>query len=280
MVRVICMASNPSLQLHGQPHLSQGEGIDRFRYICLRMIYRQFDPHPALRLYIDAYWIAKGEGGSANVERILPDGCIDIILNPGEDCLSEGSTFLLEQNKAYLVGTMTRFKQNLMHEGTHLIGIRFKPAGFSAFYEHPNLYRLTDETVEFDRRIAPQLDTTMKHFTGYLDHFFLKILSAPKRSIAPLIADIQGSRGQISVNALADKYFTTVRQLQRHFNAHLGISPKEFISLVRYQSALEKIRNNTSNKSLAEIAFESGYYDHSHLTNEIKKYTGTPPAEF
>ena len=244
----------------------------------LCMIYQQFDPHPSLRSYIDVYWVAKGESG-VSTERILPDGCIDIILNPGEDCETERSRFLLEHKKAYLIGTMTRFKQNLMHEGTHLIGIRFKPAGFSAFYDHPNLYRIADETVEFDQKVAPELDITLKHFTGYLDHFFLKILSAPKRSIAPLITDIQRSQGQINVNTLADKYFTTVRQLQRHFNTYLGISPKEFINLVRYQSALEKIRNNTSNKSLAEIAFESGYYDHSHLSNEIKKYTGTPPAE-
>jgi AraC-like DNA-binding protein len=244
------------------------------------MIYRQFDPHPVLRPYIDAYWVATGESSGMNIERILPDGCIDIILNPGEDCLSQESTFLLEHKKAYLVWTMTRYKKNLMHAGTWLIGIRFKPAGFSAFYNYPGLYKIADETVEFKIELSPNLDDTLRFSTTYLDHFFLKILSTPKRSIAPLIADIRCCQGQIGINTLADKYFTTVRQLQRHFNKHLGISPKEFISLVRYQSVLEKIRSNPSKKSLALIAYESGYYDHSHLTNEIKKYTGLTPAQF
>jgi len=246
----------------------------------IEMIYQQFDPHPALMPYIDAYWIAKGDSSGPNTERILPDGCIDIILNSGADCLTEENTYLLANRKTYLIGTMTRFKENLMNSGTNLIGIRFKPAGFSAFYDHSSVYKLTDETIEFNQKVAPDLENTVEYFTAYLDHFFLKILSKPKRSLAPLITDIQDRHGQISVNTLADKYFTTVRQLQRHFNEYLGISPKEFINLVRYQSALDKIRNNTTNKSLAEIAFESGYYDHSHLTNEIKKYTGAPPAAF
>jgi AraC-like DNA-binding protein len=244
------------------------------------MIYQQFEPHPALRPYIDAYWTASGDSDAGAIERILPDGCIDIILNPGADCQTQGNTFLLENRKAYLVGTMTRYKENIMHAGTKLIGIRFKPAGFTAFYEHDALYRLTDETVELEKKLSPDLETTVKHFTTYLDHFFQKKLSNPKRSLAPLLAHIQDSQGQLNVKMLAEKYFTTVRQLERHFNKQLGISPKEFINLVRYQSALKKIRENTAKKSLSEIAFESGYYDHSHLTNEIKKYTGTAPALF
>lgn len=244
------------------------------------MNYQQFEPHPALKLYIDAYWVARGETSESNIERILPDGCIDIILNPGEDCLSPDSALLLEHKKVYLVGTMTRYKQNLMHTGTKLIGIRFKPAGFSAFYDYSNLHRLTDETIEFEQKLTPDLNGTVKYAGAYLDFFFLKILNPPKRSIAPLIADIQRCQGRTSVNTLADQYATTLRQLQRYFNKYLGISPKEFINLVRYQSALEKIRNNSSNKGLSEIAFESGYYDHSHLTNEIKKYTGCAPAQF
>ena len=105
-----------------------------------------------------------------------------------------------------MVGTMTRYKVNLMHSGTNLIGIRFKPAGFSAFYDHSSLYKLTDETVEFDPKIAPDLDSTVKtHFTAYLDHFFLKILSKLKRSLAPTGCRYTKPAGSgISVNTLAD----------------------------------------------------------------------------
>jgi AraC-like DNA-binding protein len=162
---------------------------------------------------------------------------------------------------------------------TKLLGIRFKPAAFTVFYDYPSLHQLTDKTVEFGKTLAPDVKSTVKYSTTYLDHFFLKKLSQPKRSLLPVIAGIQAHNGQLSVNALAQKYFTTIRQLERSFNQHMGISPKEFINLVRYQSTFQKIRHNTANKSLLEIAFESGYYDHSHLTNEIKKYTGVAPTQ-
>lgn len=244
------------------------------------MIYQQFEPHPALAPYIDAYWTASGETGGLGKEKILPDGCIDILFNLGEDCQAEGGSFLLERGKTYLVGTMTRFKENIMRPENQLLGVRFKPGAFTLFYEYPALYKLANETVELEKKFSPDKEATARYFDAYLDHFFLKKLSRPGRSLFPVLADIQDQHGQITVAALAQKHFTTVRQLERHFNQHLGISPKEFINLVRYQFTFQKIRNNTDNQSLLEIAFECGYYDHSHLSNEIKKYTGAAPARW
>jgi AraC-like DNA-binding protein len=243
------------------------------------MRYTEFEPHPALMPYIDAYWTATGDAAGLRMEKILPDGCIDIIFNLGPDCQTESNTYLLKSKQAYLVGTMTHFKENLMQPETKLLGIRFRPAAFTHFYEYPSLHKLTNQTVEFKKEISPDIASTIKFSTTYLDHFFLKKLSKPKRSLSPIITDIQNQAGQLSVNALAQKYFTTTRQLERAFNQHMGISPKEFINLVRYQTTLHKIQHNTSGKTLLEIAFECGYYDHSHLTNEIKKYTGVVPSQ-
>jgi AraC-like DNA-binding protein len=242
------------------------------------MKYTEFKPAPALVPYIDAYWTATGDGIGLKTEKILPDACIDIIFNLGPDCQTESNTYLLKSEQAYLVGTMIRFKETLMQPETKLLGIRFKPAAFTVFYDYPSLHRLTDQTIEFNKQLSPDIGSTIKYSSAYLDDFFLKKLSHPKRSLFPIVNGIQNQDGQVTVKAIAQKHFTTIRQLERHFNQHMGISPKDFINLVRYQSALYKIQNNTTNKSLLEIAFESGYYDHSHLTNEIKKYTGVAPT--
>jgi AraC-like DNA-binding protein len=243
------------------------------------MQYTEFTPHPALAPYIDAYWTAAGDSTGMKSEKILPDGCIDFIFNIGPDCLSENNTFLLNSGQAYLIGTMTQFKETLMTPETRLLGIRFKPAAFTVFYEYPSLEKLTNTTVALDKKLAPDINSTVKYSVEYLDHFFLKKLSKPSRSILPIISGIQEAKGQLSVKALAEKYFTTTRQLERTFNRQMGISPKEFINLVRYQTTFREIRNNDAQKSLLQIAFECGYYDHSHLTNEIKRYTGSAPAQ-
>jgi len=243
------------------------------------MQYTEFAPHPALAPYIDAYWTAAGEVKGIQTEKILPDGCIDIILNIGPDCLSENNSYVLDSGQAYLIGTMTRFKETLMLPETRLLGIRFKPAAFTVFYDYPSLEKLTDTTVALDKSFAPDFDDTIKYAVQYLDHFFLKKLSKPVRSILPMISGIQESKGLLTVKALAEKYFTTTRQLERAFNRKMGIRPKEFINLVRYQTTFRVIKNNTLQKSLLQIAFECGYYDHSHLTNEMKRYTGVAPAQ-
>lgn len=52
------------------------------------MTYRQLLPSPGLAPYIDAYWTVTGKNTKAKDEKIMPDGCIDIILNLGEDFLT------------------------------------------------------------------------------------------------------------------------------------------------------------------------------------------------
>ena len=243
------------------------------------MVYTQFQPHPALTPYIDAYWTVTGDGDGSKTEKILPDGCVDIIFNLGADFETDNSNFMMKPEKTYLVGPMTRFKETMMLPETKLLGIRFKPSAFSAFYKYTSLHEFTDQTIEFEKKLSPDISKTIEYSTAYLNHFFLNKLSKPRHVLLPVVADIKNHKGQINVNILAQTHFTTIRQLERSFKQYIGVSPKEFINLVRYQFTLPEIQNKTSNRSLLDIAFDCGYYDHSHLTNEVKKYTGAAPSQ-
>lgn len=242
------------------------------------MIYSQFNPHPVLTDYIDAYWTVTGEEKELKTEKILPDGCVDIIFNLGADCKTGNSSFVMQNEKAYLVGTMTSFKETIMNPGTNLVGIRFKPAAFSAFYKFDSLHHVKDQTIEFEKTLSPDIQKTIQYSTAYLNHFFLNKLSKPKHLLLPVVADIQNQKGRLTLQTLAQRHFTTIRQLERNFKQYIGISPKEFINLVRFQFTLPLLKN-TCGRSLSDIAFDCGYYDHSHLTNEIKHYTGVTPSQ-
>lgn len=243
------------------------------------MIYKQVKPHPALADYIDAFWTTTGDGKKTVSEKILPDGCVDIILNLGHDCKTDNGIFDIKSGKTYLVGTMKHFKIVEVTPDTKLLGIRFKPAAFSSFYEFTSLHTLTDTTIEFEKELAPDLKQTISNGPAYLNQFFLNRFTHPKHILLTIITDIKNCKGQISVSELAMRHFTTTKQLERHFKQYVGTSPKEFINLVRFQFVLPIIRNKASEKSLLEIAFQHGYYDHSHLANEIKRYTGVAPTQ-
>src|SRR5688500_10194928 len=119
------------------------------------MIYKEVKPHPALVDYIDAFWTTTSDGKKIVSEKILPDGCVDIILNLGDDVKTDNGTFDIKNGKAYLVGTMKHFKIVEMKPETNLLGIRFKPAAFSSFYKFTSLHQITDITVEFEEKLSP-----------------------------------------------------------------------------------------------------------------------------
>lgn len=76
------------------------------------MLYNQINPHPELKDYIDAYWAVSGNGKELKIEKILPDTCVDIIFNLGDDCVTDNGRYTLQNEKVYLVGTMKGFKEN------------------------------------------------------------------------------------------------------------------------------------------------------------------------
>lgn len=69
------------------------------------------------------------------------------------------------------------------------------------------------------------------------------------------------------------------RQFERNFMTRVGISPKLFLRIVRFEYAM-KIKNNTGEKSWLDIALQSGYTDSSHLLKEFKTFAEFPPSRF
>ena len=243
------------------------------------MLYRQIRPDGVLTNYIDAFWTASGDGQTLSSEKILPDGCVDIILNFGDHCKTDDGNFTIKNEKAYLVGPMKRFKTVQMSPDTKLIGIRFKPGGFSSFYKFTSLHEITDVTVELEKDLSPQMYPRDQNVWKSLNRFFGSKLSSPRHALFPVISDIQTCKGNISVRDLATRHFITIKQLERKFQHYIGMSPKEFINLIRFRFVLTAIQDKSSEKSLLAIAFEHGFYDHSHLTNEMRRYTGAVPSE-
>ena len=242
------------------------------------MNFSQVHPDKSLASYIDAYWTAKGDSTNTATEKILPDGCIDIIFNLGSDCITDNGAFNMRSEKVCLVGTMTRFKETVMHNETKLVGVRFKPAGFSAFHKFSSLHEITDKTIELEKTFSFDLRKISLDHVTYFNQFFPDKLKKPNYFLLQVIETIQLHKGQIKVEVLASKHFTTVRQLERGFRQHIGISPKELINLVRYQNAMTAIQKRKPGRSILSIAIDHGYYDHAHLTNEFKRYNGVVPT--
>ena len=243
------------------------------------MRFNSFLPAPALRSYIDMYWVLSGYLEQLEVIRLMPDGGINLVLNLGEEIRSLKFSKKIEHEQIYLVGTMTQTDEQVLSDKVLLFGIKFKPGAFTHFYKFESLNNYANQFHEFNFKYFPDLKKTIHFFIPYIDQFYLDRLSPPKYSLLNVISDISGHTGIIKIDALAKNHYTTTRHLERQFNNQIGVSPKEFINLTRFNNVFSRLQSN-SNQTLSEIAWEMGYYDHAHLTNDFKRYTGNPPSEF
>ena len=243
------------------------------------MSYQEFPPHPGLQPYIDAYWVMKSDRPSATTERIYPDGCIDIILNLGDDFLTDNGRVKMKPEAAYLVGTMTQYMNVTVAHDTYLLGIRFKPLGFPTFYQFSSLHEITNKTIDFNRRLLPPLYVYDQNTITTLDNFFCKKISDGYHVLAGPLDSIKRNKGIVGIDQIARQHFMSDRKLERQFRRYLGISPKEYARFIRYQHAKQLIETRPSGESLLGVAIETGFYDHAHLTNDIKKYSGLVPSQ-
>ncbi|SIS97778.1 Helix-turn-helix domain-containing protein [Zobellia uliginosa] len=244
------------------------------------MVYKEVNPSHNLQNEIHNYWELRGDTSSNHWERIFPDGCPGLIMNLGDSCTTDNGAVKMEHGKTYVVGAMTTFKESYINENTHLIGVCLKPSAFGSFFSFTSLNEIKNNTILFDKNLSFDRERFFKDdYTNYLNQFFTDRKNHKAARLSSVINDIQVSRGLITIDELSKQNGISIRQLERLFNSFIGLTPKEYANIIRLQYALNLIASQKEHTSLLDIAFECGYYDHSHLTNAIKRHTGYLPSE-
>jgi AraC-like DNA-binding protein len=108
-----------------------------------------------------------------------------------------------------------------------------------------------------------------------------RLPSSTCKEQSPVFHSIQAilkNKGQMTVKQLAGHFFLSERQFERQFQHFAGFNPKLFSRIVRFQSAIAQYGN--TQKSLTEIALESGYYDQSHFIHDFKEFSAHHPKHY
>ena len=244
------------------------------------MSYQEFKPNINLLPFIDSYWTLKTDNPKPLNYLKMPNGLNDVLIVLGDNFKTETGNPILENEHTYLTGIKTHSVNITQQKNINLIGISFKAGAFSHFHKFDSLSFIKDKIVELNNNFVPNFDLLFNNdIKNTLDTFYLRKLVLQEDIHLKIANEIEVNKGQIRIREITKKYPITDRQLERVFKEKIGLSPKEFINLTRFQYALNEIKNRASKKSLLEIAFDCGYYDHSHLSNEIKKYSGITPSQ-
>ena len=84
--------------------------------------------------------------------------------------------------------------------------------------------------------------------------------------------------GRVEIADFADRTGLSMRQFERRFIHQVGMRPKLFARIARFQAALDT-KARTATKSWTEVAHEFGYYDQMHMVHDFAEFTDKTPTE-
>lgn len=238
-----------------------------------------YKPDPMIQPFVDIYWFISGYNDQTESLSLLPGGGVNLMVNLGAEILSTRFKSTISHEKAYFVGPMKQSDIQLLRGEINMFGISFKPGAFSHFYKFESLHSVTDQFFEFNTNDFPDIKKTIQYLDRYLNQFYIERLTFPKNSILNVINDISIKKGKLKIENLTKNHFITERQIERQFKKQLGLSPKEYMNLERFNHAFTTLQKR-NDPNLSEIVWKCGYYDNAHMTNDFKKYTGKTPSDY
>jgi len=211
---------------------------------------------------------AAGDGD--HVERVLPDGCADIVWIDGEGLA--------------VAGPATREVLVDIPAGAAAVGVRFGPGAAGAALGVA-AHELRDRNVALEDVWGAQATRLAERLAAAPPDARLALLAAAvaarlegARAPDPLVTRASGllSRG-LPVSAASREVALTERHLRRRFHDAVGYGPKTLQRVMRLHRFLALAEYGPS-AELARVAAEAGYADQPHLTRECAELAGLPPA--
>jgi AraC-like DNA-binding protein len=253
---------------------------------------REYAVHPALAPYVKCIWSFESLGrpcGEAR-ERILPDSCVELVFHfhdPYRTYFANGESAL--QPRSFVVGQMRQFLEIAPEGRAGLLAVRFFARGAYLFFQRPlsevaagvvdlqDLWR--SRAREWTERIALARD--MAERVRFLERILLSLLRGNGRTrpaVDRALRLIEGSRGRLRIDDLADEVGVSNRHLTRQFQSAVGLTPKAFGRVARFLHAVELLAAK-KHAALADVAHDCGYYDQAHFIHEFRELAGMSPGQ-
>jgi AraC-like DNA-binding protein len=254
------------------------------------MIYRNLKiPYPLSR-YADTIYYLSIEGSSFR-KNIIPDGKTDILFNLNSNKLGffkNGK--IVYSGESVIQGLRKKNFEYIASDKVELLGIRLMPFGVFTLLNVP-LKELPEDPVELSlvagkqiKELEQKLVDTQgidEKFTILLDWLMSLFVKREERNgmMIDAVYKIYSTQGKSTIKDISKNSYNYYKKIQRSFREAIGISPKLYARMVRFESL-----HNTLVKSdkidWLEIVTKYDFYDQSHLTKEFQFFTGHTPQDF
>lgn len=250
--------------------------------------YKRIPPkHPQLIGIVKNFWTINSDTPISLNHKLLPVRNIDFVFNRTSTFIADGPKDTNSLNGFIFNGIRSSYYRQKQNSPLDLFGITFYPSGVYSLLKTPliefkNLILEVDLIHnEFSSRVQEKINSCIsleKQIAG----IEAIIVSCINRDLLPDRRIFNHFYNSISDFNIPDYCETTgihQRNLERMFNKFIGVSPKGFLKLRRFQQCLKDILSN-SYDDLTSLSFKHKFSDQAHFIRDFKSFTGSSPKQF
>ena len=226
-------------------------------------------------------------------ERVVPTGHTYLIfeLDGFTRFIFDNETLqpLAPYKNAWLAGVQQYYQTISAHHLSEMLVIQFKPEGAHTFIHRP-LSEFSNKVLSaidvFGEKIIEirtglkQTRTSDEKF-DIIDNYLKSIRRADMQvplAVRNVVEAMQANPLE-SLAAFQDSYPHSQQYLIRSFKRFIGLAPKYFQRILRFNQMLQRMQNKE--KILwTDIAYQNGYADQSHFIKEFQHFSGFNPSQF
>jgi AraC-like DNA-binding protein len=247
-------------------------------------------PRPVLASSLDRLWFVSDPAPHPR-GRVLPSGTLELVVNLAEDeiriCDPTAPGGVRRYAGAVVSGALTSSFGTDPRADASIIGVHFKPGGAFPFLG-VSAFELADAHVDLEalwgrraRSLRDRLGAApLREKFTILEDALLDCLVRPVRRhpVVPFaLAEL--SRSNVAVGTLAAQAGLSHRRLVEVFRAEVGMTPKTFSRVRRFERAVARARGSAAAPDWASLAVECGYFDQSHMIRDFVALSGLTPLE-
>ena len=250
-------------------------------------------PSKILAPYIKRYWAIENvlDEGERCVQRIIPTGFTELLLyfTKRPNVLSNNKS--LSDNVA-LYGQQNGYYDIEMTGDLSVFSIVFQPQGLMQFFKFP-LNEICNQNVPLkylNGQTGRDLEEKMGEAVSFhqrvriVERFLWDLLQNNNtdfefRRINRIVELIKSKGGNINIHQMTSEACLSQKQFERIFAERVGISPKQYLKIIRFQFSIFQKQQNTS-LNMTELSYESGFFDQSHFIKDFKSLCGMTPKQY
>jgi AraC-like DNA-binding protein len=245
------------------------------------IIFTHRTPVGPLAEFVRLFWYWSGHPVPFVRERVLPMGTVELVirLESGKTADSgiagpRSSALIIERRASY-----------------QLLGVHFKAGGAFPFIDFPygDLHNAWITLADLwgerrARRLLALLNEapTMELKFDLLERWLMWISGRQLRhhdAVSYALTEFETDPGLQSSAVVAEKVNLSQRRFIDVFRNEVGMTPKLFCRVQRFQDAIQLIRHKET-VDWVDLALSCGYTDQSHFIHDFREFSGLRPNEY